>query len=111
MKKLITAIFCACGLTLAAQAQNAATVVWTQSATPNVNYVLHWGAASRAYTGSVSVGTNTSGAVSLPNGKWFFAVTSVDAGLVESDFSNEAWATLPLATNKPQPAVIVRIRE
>lgn len=109
MKKLLSTLVILGGLAFGLMAQNAATVVWTPSPTTNVTYTLHWGTTSRTYTGSQSVGAATSYQVNLPNGKWFFAVTATDAGLVDSDYSNEAWATLPLA--KPGAPVVVRIRE
>lgn len=109
MKKLLSTLVILGGLVFGLMAQNAATVVWNPSQTTNVTYTLHWGATSRNYTGSLSVGAANSATVNLPNGKWYFAVVATDAGLVDSDYSNEAWATLPLV--KPGTPVIVRIKE
>jgi hypothetical protein len=56
-----------------------------------VGYILHYGGATRAYTNMVVVGRVTQATVSglLPGAEYFFAVTAVNRGGLESDFSNE----------------------
>lgn len=60
-------------------------------------YKIHYGTASKSYSKSLAV--NTAGVTSyqidnLPEGKLYFAMTSVNASGAESDFSSEVAVTV-----------------
>jgi hypothetical protein len=68
------------------------TLAWDPSSSPDVTgYRVYYGTASGVYTASVPVGASAS--VTLPGLSsgvtYFFAVTAISAGGLESDFSNE----------------------
>lgn len=80
-------------------------LAWTASASVNtvVGYRVYYGASSRGYTNSSTIGNVTNITVTLdPNqqGIYYFAVTARDAAGLESDFSNEV-AYMLTATNAP----------
>ena len=97
-------------LTLAARAApspNTVSVVlaWDRTTSTNVitNYAVYFGSASRAYTNSVSSGTNLTVTVSnLPySGPYFFAATAKDKQGLESDYSSEISLLLPVIPKAP----------
>lgn len=51
-------------------------------------YKLHYGKESGVYTDSVDVGSINKATISLPNGKYYFAVTAY-GNEIESGYSNE----------------------
>ncbi|MCZ6619614.1 MAG: hypothetical protein O7E57_15940 [Gammaproteobacteria bacterium] len=60
-------------------------------------YVVYWGAQSRNYTGSHTINspTITQWDVTVSPGLYFFAVTALDSGGIESQYSNEIAKTIP----------------
>ena len=84
-----------------ASAQNGltATVDWDPSTSTNVvSYNVYYGTSSGNYTNSISVDASSTSTVisGLDAGTtYFFAVTAVDANFDESDFSPEAYVSLP----------------
>lgn len=85
------------------------TLAWDASPTAGVaGYHIYYGIASRFYTNQLDSGTNLTLTVSnlVRGNTYFFAATAYSPTGLESDFSNEATATLPLP---PQPPVNFRI--
>ena len=87
------------GLTASAQNGLTATVVWDASPSTNVvAYNIYYGTRSGVYTNSLTVDAYTTSTEvdGLEAGTtYFFAVTAVDDLDDESDFSPEAYFTLP----------------
>ena len=76
------------------------TLAWNPSVTPGVaGYRLYYGTASHNYTRSLIAGNATTLSVSRfqPGITYYFAVTAYNASGDESDFSNEAAYTFPIA--------------
>jgi hypothetical protein len=70
-------------------------LAWDASATPGVDYRVHWGSTSGVYENSASAGTSTEFTVTgLGAGKFYFAVTAVDSVGWESPYSNEVMGTI-----------------
>ena len=95
MKRVLTTLFF--GLAVLAHAQSV-TLAWTASTSPDVcNYRVYYGMSSRNYSVVTNCGFVLTQTVGLPHtGRWFFAVTALDADGLESDFSNEAeWEAKP----------------
>ncbi len=69
-------------------------------------YRIHYGVASRTYTHTVAVGNTTNATISgLADGVvYYFAATAVDSWGLESDYSNEAFNSLPMVVNQ-QPTL------
>ena len=93
-KSILLTLLMVCSLILGVSVGSAeaasATLAW--NAAPGVSgYKVHYGTASRTYTGSLNAGKATSYTVSnLTTGtKYYFAVTSYDSTGIESDYSNE----------------------
>ena len=88
MKKTILVVLmmiACCVLAAAADVK----LAWDASASANIaGYRLYYGPASKAYTASVTT-PNLTHTLSLPSGKYYFAVTAYDANGNESDYSNE----------------------
>ena len=81
------------------------TLAWTPSPDASVvGYRLYWGASSRVYSNSVTVGNvRTSTIPDLGMSTFYvFAATAYDSSGVESEFSNEVAYTTP-DTNQPNP--------
>jgi PKD repeat protein len=74
-----------------------ATLAWDASNEPDVSgYRLHYGQASRNYTASIDVGSQTNYTITgLQEGKtYYFAATAISSA-GESGFSNEASKAIP----------------
>jgi hypothetical protein len=103
--KAVTALPAFAITVAAAIATNGVSVAWTpptqnadgSTLTDLSGYKIHYGMASGAYTGSVSV--NNAGLTryeldTLPKGTIYIAMTAVNAAGAESDFSKEASVTV-----------------
>jgi len=68
------------------------TLAWLPTAPTAVGYRIYWGTSSGAYASSVLVGNTNQASVFnlLPETRYFFTSTSVDASGAESSFSDEA---------------------
>jgi hypothetical protein len=80
---------------------------WNPSTDPSVvGYNIHFGVSSGNYTNSVSVGNVTNATVTglVAGQAYYFAATAVNAGSVESDYSNEIWTNAPAPANTPPVA-------
>ena len=91
---------------LAVRATGTVTLVWDPSSGTNViaNYNLYYGGASATYTNVVSAGTATTASVSnlIEGCTYYFAATAVDTNGLESDYSTEVSALIPVKlTNQP----------
>lgn len=75
----------------------AVTVNWGLSGSANVTgYRIYYGAASGAYTNTVTTGNTTTGSVGgLNPGTYYFTVAAFDANGIESIVSNEMSYTVP----------------
>jgi hypothetical protein len=78
------------------------------------NYNVYWGVGSRTYTNVNASGGSTNWTVTLParGVTYYFAVTTVDANGLESDFSTEVSYTvapLPTAPNL-HPLIILHVQ-
>ena len=86
------------GLLLQAQAATSVTLAWDPSGSSSVTgYRLHYGTSSKSYSQTRDLGNTTTTNVSnLISGQtYYFVVTSVDAGNLESAFSGEVSALVP----------------
>lgn len=75
-------------------------LAWDASPSPGIiHYRIHYGTNGATYTLVTNVGLRLSCAVPLPHrGRWYFAVTAVDAQGLESPFSNQVqWEAKPTA--------------
>ncbi len=104
----LVSLFCGflCALTpLSSLAAGSVTLAWDASTSPNIaNYKIYYGVVSATYTNSVSAGANLTVSISnLVAGKtYFFAATATDTDGLESDFSTEISALIPVKlTNQP----------
>jgi hypothetical protein len=91
---------------LAALATGTVTLAWDPSPGTNAiaNYNLYYGVASATYTNVVSAGTNTTASVSnlVEGATYYFAATAVDINGLESAYSTEVSALIPVKlTNQP----------
>ena len=91
---------------LAVRATGTVTLAWDPSSGTNViaNYNLYYGGASATYTNVVSAGTATTASVSnlIEGCTYYFAATAVDTNGLESDYSTEVSALIPVKlTNQP----------
>ena len=81
------------------------TLAWDPSPGTNViaNYKVYYGAATGSYTNSVSAGTSLTASVSnLVQGvRYYFAATAEDSYGLESDFSTEVSALVPVPNQPP----------
>ena len=80
-------------------ASSSVTLAWDTSSDPAVaGYNVYYGAVSGTYTNMVSSGTNTSVTISgLVEGvTYYFAATTYNSGLLESDLSGEISYTVPM---------------
>ena len=87
-------------------AVGAVTLAWDPSASTNTiaSYNLYYGVASATYTNTVSAGTNTTLSISnlVEGATYYFAATAVDTDGLESDYSTEVSALIPVKlTNQP----------
>jgi hypothetical protein len=74
------------------------TLAWDANIEANLSgYKLHYGASSRSYTSSVSVGNVTSYKLTglNPGQTYFFAATALDTSGAESGYSNEVSYAVP----------------
>ncbi len=81
-----------------------AALAWSASPDSSVTgYNIYFGSASHIYTGKVSAGKATSYTVSnlTAGATYYFAVTAYNSSGMESGFSNEASATIPLPSGAP----------
>ena len=94
---------------LASLAAGTATLVWNPSPGTNIiaDYKIHYGVASGAYTNSVSAGTGTTLTISnlVQGTTYHFAATAIDTFGLESDYSSEASALIPVV-NPNQPPTL-----
>jgi len=105
--------FLLCGLLLLlAQlpvfADQSVVLTWNPSPDANVaGYKIYYGGASLTYTNSVLPGNVTNVTIlGLTEGAtYYFAATTVDAAGDESEFSNEAIYSIPLAVSNPPAPV------
>ena len=89
-------------------ADQSVALSWNPSSDPAaVGYKIHYGTISHQYTRVVTVGNLTTATIGgLAGGAtYYFAATTYDALNAESDFSNEASYTVPLASNPSLPMV------
>jgi hypothetical protein len=94
---------------LVSLAAGTATLVWNPSSSTNtiVNYAIYYGTASGAYTNTASAGTNTTLTISnlVQGATYFFVATAIDTFGLESDYSSEASALIPIHNpNRPPDA-------
>lgn len=71
-------------------------------------YTVYWGTQSGAWTGSVSVVETAATVACDPGFTYFFVVTAMDTGGLESGYSNEVGVYVPLAA--PGAPVNLRIQ-
>ena len=93
---------------MSAFADQSVTLNWNPSSDPAaVGYRIHYGTISHQYAHVVTVGNLTSATIGgLAGGAtYYFAATTYDAQNAESDFSNEADYTVPLASDPSLPLV------
>jgi hypothetical protein len=79
-------------LAASAQGQSSVTLAWDSSPGTNISgYKLYYGATSRAYTNTVTVGNTTTATISnlIAGATYYFAATAYDTSNLESDFSGE----------------------
>lgn len=91
---------------------NSVTLAWSASSSPEVTgYRTYYGVASGVYSDSVEVGNMTTTTITgLSSGvTYFFAVTAVTAGGLESDFSNELSYTVPAVIPVELPPMQIRV--
>jgi hypothetical protein len=91
---------------LAALATGTVTLAWDPSPGTNTiaSYNLYYGGASGTYANVVSAGTNTTVSISnlVEGATYYFAATAVDTDGLESDYSTEVSALMPVKlTNQP----------
>lgn len=102
---IVTGLFTA--LTpMAARATGTVTLAWDASTSTNViaNYKLYYGVAPGTYTSSVAAGTALTASVSnlVEGATYYFAATAVDTDGLESAYSAEVSALIPIKlTNQP----------
>jgi hypothetical protein len=81
------------------------TLAWDPNPDPNVvGYKIYFGSASGGYTNVISAGMATTLTLSnlVEGTSYFFAATDYASDGLESDYSSEVTATLPVpATNRP----------
>jgi hypothetical protein len=73
-------------------AASSVTLAWDPSTGTNIaGYKLYYGASSRTYTNTLTVGTATSATISnlISGATYYCAATAYDTSNLESDFSNE----------------------
>jgi hypothetical protein len=102
-RSALIAAFCVGLSVLTAFSSSAAdtvAVVWDPSAGTNLiaGYKVYYGGASRTYTNAVSASTATTVAISnlVGGATYYFAATAIDTFGLESDFSVEALAFIPI---------------
>ncbi len=96
-----------CSLFNARAATSSVTLGWSAAAGTNVTgYRIYIGGASHSYTNFMPVGqvTNTTFSGLTPGATYYFAATTVASGL-ESDFSNEAIYSAPVAGTNQAPTL------
>jgi hypothetical protein len=91
---------------LSALATGTVTLAWDPSPGTNTiaSYNLYYGGASGTYANVVSAGTNTTVSISnlVEGATYYFAATAVDTDGLESDYSTEVSALIPVKlTNQP----------
>lgn len=91
---------------LAALATGTVMLVWDPSSSTNTiaSYNLYHGGASGTYANVVSAGTNTTVSISnlVEGATYYFAATAVDTDGLESGYSTEVSALIPVKlTNQP----------
>ena len=53
-------------------------------------YTIHYGLASRSYSGSIAVSAGTNSySVELPNGTWYITMTATTVDMETSEYGNE----------------------
>jgi hypothetical protein len=116
IKLLLLFVFGLCPLAALAQslsptnAPGSVSLVWTNG--PGTNVINHdnvyYGIASGIYTNKLSTGASQSTTVSnLVRGTtYYFAVTSTDTNNLESVFSNEVKASIPVPPSAPTALTI-----
>ena len=77
-------------------ADNAVSLAWDPSPSQNITgYNLYIGNTSGNYGSPIAIGNQTTYTVTgLSNGTYYFAVTAVNIDGLESNFSNEVFATI-----------------
>lgn len=91
-------LFTLFGAGITAQAVSSVTLAWDPSSDPTVaGYNIYYGTASRTYTNVVSVTTTNAATISglVPAVTYYFAATAYTASGLESEFSTEAYYTVP----------------
>ena len=85
------------------------TLAWDRSSGTNViGYKVYWGRQSATYTNFVDVGNATNSTIpNLELGTYFFAATAYNSDGLESDYSNEAVATLGASGSPPASMRII----
>ena len=91
---------------LTSLAAGTATLVWNPSSSTNriVDYAIHYGVSSGVYSNTVSAGTNTTLTISnlVQGATYYFVATAIDTFGLESDYSSEASALIPInIPNRP----------
>ena len=94
---------------LASSAAGTATLVWNPSPSTNTiaDYKIYYGGATGTYTNALSAGTGTTLTVSnlVQGATYYFVATAVDTFGLESDYSSEASALIPV-NNPNQPPTL-----
>lgn len=89
---------------LSADAIQSVTLAWNPSTNSDVaGYNVYYGVASGVYTNVISLGNVTEATIPglIEGVTYYFAAKARSSSGVESDFSNEAFYTVPLPTNAP----------
>jgi hypothetical protein len=87
------------------EAGQSVTLAWNSSPDTNVaGYNVYYGVASRSYTNMVNVGNSTNATISglVEGATYYFAATAYNLLGLESDFSDEASYSAPLAIARLQ---------
>jgi fibronectin type 3 domain-containing protein len=76
------------------------TLAWDPSPSTNIiaNYNVYYGSLSATYTNVVAAGTNTTVSIFnlVDSTTYYFATTAVDTSGLESDYSTEVSALIPV---------------
>jgi hypothetical protein len=112
MKKIIAAILLIAATILSAGPTTtppSVTVAWDVSADTSVTgYAVYWGVGTRNYTNSITVTGRTNNTCVIGNlarGATYYFAATAKAGVLESDYSNEA-----LYTTTPLPSLPANVR-
>jgi hypothetical protein len=100
----VTVLICLAVASAPGATTKTVTLAWDPSPDPSVlGYCVHYGTASRAYTGSVDANGATKASVSglVPGRTYYFAVTAYNQQRIESAPSGEIVYTVPSPVLEP----------